>query len=70
MWFMIVTPRNVLVRLFASMICILGGFQIIAAPGGNAGTAIMGLLLVALGAAIGLFALRWFWRLFIVAWFR
>ena len=62
---LIITPRNVIARLFVGFMLILGGLNVMAQ--GEPG---IGLAVLLLGAAILLFAMRWFWRLFIVAWFR
>lgn len=65
---MIVTPRNVLSRVFFSSVLIAGGVEIMRLPASTA--LIVGSAVLAAGIAIGFFALRWFWRLFILAWFR
>ncbi|HEY4153552.1 MAG TPA: hypothetical protein VGM38_09545 [Pseudolysinimonas sp.] len=66
---LIITPTNVLARLIWAAVLLFVGLFFLAQPHSATTVTIAGLLL-GLGTAIGVFGLRWFWRLFIVAWFR
>jgi xanthosine utilization system XapX-like protein len=65
---LIITPSNVITRIAVAVMLILGGLNVWmqAEPVAY----LVGLIFILLGAAILVFAMRWFWRLFIVAWFR
>jgi hypothetical protein len=67
---LIITPRNVLARLALGGMLNLGGLYLLAMPHQGPVPRILAAILLVVGGCVLAFGLRWFWRLFILAWFR